>query len=111
MYRFSFLDLKKAFDTVTFQILLSKLKHYGIRGEAYYLLSSYLEGRKQFVLNIINIVSTTQPVVYGVPQGSMLGPLLFLVYTNDIVNSTSSTPRLFAYDTCMKFLTQIHYQI
>ena len=94
------LDLKKAFDTVTHQILSNKLKHYGIRGKAYDLLSSYLEGRKQFVSNT-NTVSTTQPVDYGVPQRSTLGPLLFLVYINDIVNSTSSTPRLFADDTCL----------
>ena len=63
-------------------------------------LSSYLEGRRQFVSNT-NTVSTAQPVDYGVPQGSTLGPLLFLVYINDIVNSTSSTPRLFADDTCL----------
>ena len=95
-----FLDLKKAFDSVSHSILLRKLNHYDIRRQAHNLLSSYLEDRKQYVTDN-NITSTTESIEYGVPQGSTLGPLLFLIYINDIVNSTSSLPRLFADDTCL----------
>ena len=95
-----FLDLKKAFDTVSHEILIGKLKHYGIRGQAHELLNSYLAGRKQYVTDS-HISSITANISYGVPQGSTLGPLLFLIYINDIYNSTSSLPTLFADDTCL----------
>ena len=72
-----FLDLKKAFDTVSHNILLSKLDYYGIRGMTLKLMNSYLQ-RKQYVL-INNIESKLQSNNYGVPQGSTLGPLLFLL--------------------------------
>ena len=104
-----FLDLKKVFDAVSHSILLGKLSHYGIRGQAHNLLSSYLEDRKQYVRNY-DITSTTESIEYGVPQGSTLGPLLFLIYINDIVNSTSSLPRLFADDTIVSKSTQTHFQ-
>ena len=84
------LDLKRAFDSVTMThtILLRKLDHYGIRGNARKLLSSYLCNRRQYV-NINNVNSDTQSINYGVPQGSILGPLLFLLYTNDFENSVN----------------------
>ena len=77
-----FVDLEKAFDTVNHQILIKKLCHYGFRGGFNKLMSSYLENRKQFV-SINGFVSKTKSIVCGVPQGSSLGPLLFLIYIND----------------------------
>ena len=93
-----FIDFKKAFDTVDHNILFSKLEHYGIRGQALDWLKSYLSNRQQFAyVNGKN--STKQKITYGVPQGSVLGPLLFLIFTNDIGNCTESKIRLFADDT------------
>ena len=94
---FSF--LRKAFDTVS-HILLHKLYHYGIRGAAHSLIEGYLTSRKQFV-SINNQQSCTKSINIGVPQGSILGPLLFLIYINDLSNAVSSCPRLFADDTCL----------
>ena len=91
------LDLKKAFDSITRAIFLRKLDHYGIRGNEHKLLSSYLCSRRQYV-NINNVNCDRQFISYGVPQGSILGPLLFLLY--DLENSVNNTPRLFADDTC-----------
>ena len=78
-----FVDLKKAFDTVDHEILLKKLSHYGIRGIANEWFCSYLTKRKQYVI-IGNQVSTLNEISTGVPQGSVLGPLLFLIYINDL---------------------------
>lgn len=79
-----FVDLKKAFDTIDHTILLKKLSKYSIRGVAHKLVSSYLENRKQYV-QINNVKSESHYIQCGVPQGSVPGPKLFILYSNDFV--------------------------
>ena len=94
-----FVDLKKAFDTLNASVLLSKLEHVGVRGIAHQWLKSYLTNRKQFVYVKENS-SNYSNVIHGVPQGSILGPILFLIYINDIVNVSDNVDFiLFADDT------------
>ena len=81
-----FVDLKKAFDTVDHNILLRKLDYHGIRGIANEWFCSYLKKKKQFV-SIENNISSVKEILTGVPQGSILSPLLFLIYINDLPKS------------------------
>ena len=93
------IDLKKAFDTVDHSILLAKLEHYGIRGTAYKLMDSYLTNRTQYV-QYDGYESERGPLSCGVPQGSVLGPLFFLIYVNDMVKACPELELvLFADDT------------
>ena len=94
-----FIDLSKAFDTINHERLFDKLEHYGFRGLSLQWLKDYLSNRKQYVF-FNNHSSSIQNITCGVPQGSILGPLLFLLYVNDIVHCSKSLQFiLFADDT------------
>ena len=95
-----FLDTSKAFDKVWHQGLLYTIKSMGISGEVYNLLEYYLSNRFQRVL-LNGRKSSWRLFLAGVPQGSILGPLLFLIYTNDLPNYLKPTAKLFADDTSL----------
>ena len=109
-----FLDLSKAFDTVNYEILFSKLEHYGIRGNSLSWFKSYLHDRKQYV-EFNGAKSELELITCGVPQGSVLGPLLFLLYINDLPNVlTHLQTIMFADDTnlfinhkCLKHIESV----
>jgi hypothetical protein len=101
-----FCDIQKAFDCVNHDIFLAKLELYGITGITYKLLKSYLKGRYQrVVLNNCSssLCSNWCEISHGVPQGSILGPLLLLLYINDLPQITNDNSKivLFADDTSM----------
>ena len=100
-----FLDFQKAFDTVNHEILLSKLEHYGIRGISHDFLKSYLANRKHYT-HIYGVDSNTLTSTHGIPQGSVLEPLLFLIYINDMSGVIQhSEMHHFADDTNLLYLS------
>ena len=109
-----FLDLKKAFDTVGHSILLNKLYLYGIRGNIYNWFKSYLTNRSQYV-EYNNVKSKTEIITHGVPQGSILGPLLFIIYMNDFSRSSellfsilfADDTSVFIEGTCLNDISEI----
>ena len=103
-----FIDLTKAFDTVDHNILISKLENYGVRGVNLKWFKSYLNNRKQFI-SYNNSSTSYKNMTCGVPQGSILGPLLFLIYINDLREASNILdPIMFADDTNLFYS---HHQI
>ena len=102
-----FIDLSKAFDTIDHSILLSKLRYYGLNSCALKWFSSYLSDRQQYV-DIEGISSEINNINTGVPQGSTLGPLLFIIYMNDLNEvSTVFKSILFADDTSLNSVLRL----
>ena len=100
-----FLDLAKAFDSVNHRILLQKLEKYGIRGIPLKFIESYLSNRYQYV-KMNEKSSKLECINIGIPQGSILGPLLFLLYINDLPNASNFFVKLFADDTFLSLSSQ-----
>ncbi len=99
----NFFDLKKAFDTIDRDILIKKLTKMGITGRILEILKSYFSNRKQYV-QIGETRSGKQNLNYGVPQGSILGPLIFILYTNCVTKATDTLTGIYADDTtCISF--------
>lgn len=114
-----FIDLQKAFDSLDHTILISKLQHYGIRGVARELFANYLNNRQQYV-SFNGKESCLKPIVFGVPQGSILGPILFILYINDIIHCSPALYFiLFADDTnllasgssCLEVMNKLNLEL
>ena len=98
-----FIDLKKAFDTIDHEIVLLKLSNYGVDSTSLKLFESYLTNRSQKCM-VNGELSNSSPLTCGIPQGSSLGPLLFLIYINDLPNCLDmAQPRMFADDTSVSY--------
>ena len=95
-----FLDISKAFDKVWHDEIIFKLKSYGVEGKLLLLLKNYLENREQGVA-LNGQASEWRKIMSGVPQGSVLGPLLFLIYINDLPDGINSLCKIFADDTSL----------
>ena len=100
-----FIDFTKAFDTCDIDILLKKLDHYGLRGISNRRFENYLKGRKQFT-SIKGVNSSLKDILCGVPQGSILGPILFLFLINDLQNASKLFTILFADDTTLQYSSE-----
>ena len=104
-----FLDIEKCFDSINHDILRRKLAHYGVNGDALQWFENYLQGRRQCV-RVNNVTSESRPCTMGVPQGSILGPLLFLLYVNDFPQHVQNENcNIFADDTIIySFGSNVH---
>ena len=92
----NFINLSKAFDTVDHQILISKLENHGVEGNNFSWFKSYLKNRNQYLIFSNNVTALAQ-IKFGVPQRSILRPLLFLIYLNDFCNASNTpAPIIFA---------------
>jgi len=105
-----FIDLSKAFDTIDHKILISKLQHYGIRGIALEWFKSYLTNRHQYV-NIGESNSSMQHVSCGIPQGSILGPMLFIIYINDITFASKIADLIMFADDTNLFYSHVNLDV
>ena len=100
----AFIDIKKAFDSVNYSILLKKLEQYGVRNRCLTLIENYLSCRQQCTI-ANNVRSGVVPLTCGVPQGSILGPLFFLLYINDCISQNDIHKTILYADDSVLYVT------